>query len=363
MIKWITDSVRYFIDYKHRLIVFGRGGIPNYAPSYNLTEGAPWKYEYFTEVIITGGIDYIGAYTFSGNLSIEKIRISKTVEDIHPRAFRKEDLSKIVISRPAFSEAKLKMTEAGIYRTLTDELLIGRNQRHVKIPEGTKLIGIEAFAECQDLITVECPDSLEIICVGAFENCRNLREIYRIPEKAKIGKRVLKGTSKVSCFYEKNFPKNRIEDADAICVMTDYGSAKLKDGVFIFYASGNERNIDPTELYRCRDLIDLKGGDRFIIGLRSNGEVVLADLDTPEDPVEMYLRYGSIERLEGWQNIRQIEADGEIVAGRSSDGKVFSNIAEDENEPLPGMNEIISVKIKSGMIWGMKENGECILYV
>ena len=189
-----------------------------------------------------------------------------------------------------------------------------------------------------------------------------MKAIYRIPENTRFGKRALKGTSGVRCYYGNGYPQNSLEAADYICAMTDYGCAQLKDGQVAFYASEGAINIDPTDLYSCHDLIDIKGGERFIIGLRKNGKVVLADLDTPEDPVEIGRKYGAYERLEGWENIRQIEADGNIAAGRDADGNIFSTSAEDENSPLPGMTGMIGVKIKNGKIKGMREDGKCVLY-
>ncbi len=360
MVKWLNKNVCYFIDFLHRLNIWGQGSIPNFAPA--SSRKVPWEEEYFTEVIIGSGIDYIGAYAFAKNSEIKKIRISTTLKEIHPKAFGKFDLFKVIIGGPLNPDGVLKMTAAGIYQTETKELQVGRNQKHIKLPEGTRYIGIGAFADCDNLETVECPDSLETICVGAFENCRNLKAIYRIPEKTQFGKRALKRTNGVRCYWGNHYPQNRVEDTDYICAMTDYGHAKLKDGQIVFYASKNPENIDPTALYGHKDLIDIKEGERFIIGLRSNGKVVLADLDTPEDPVEIYQRYGGYERLEGWADIRQIEADGNIAVGRSGDGTVFSTIAEDENKPLPGMTEMIGVKIKNGKIKGMREDGTCILY-
>jgi len=360
MVKWLNKNVCYFVDFLHRLNIWGKGSIPNFAPA--SSKKVPWEEEDFTEVIIGSGIDYIGAYAFAKNSSIRKIRVSTTVKEIHPKAFGKFDLYKVIIGGPLNPDGVLKMTAAGIYHTETKELQVGRNQNHIKLPEGTRYIGIGAFADCEKLETLECPDSLDTICVGAFENCKNLKAIYSIPKNTAFGKRALKGTSSVICYFSNQYPRNGAEDANYICAMTDYGNAKLKDGQLVFYASDNETNIDPTELYSCNDLIDIKAGERFIIGLRKNGKVVLADMDTPEDPVEIYHRYGGYERLEGWISIRQIESDGNIAVGRSTDGTVFSTMADDENQPLPGMTGMIGIKVENGKIKGMREDGKCILY-
>lgn len=360
MIKWLNRNICYFVDFSYRLHIWGRGSIPNFDPV--VFDRAPWEEEYFTEVIIGSGIDYIGAFAFYENSFIKRIRISSTVKDIHPKAFGKFDLYDVIIGGLINSGGVLKMTAAGIYQKETKELLIGRNQKHIKLPEDTRYIGVEAFADCENLETVECPDSLQTICVGAFENCKNLKAIYRVPEKTQFERRALKGTSGVRCYYRNQYPRNRMEDAEYICVMTDYGHAKLKNGQIVFYASDNLENIDPTVLYSHSDFVDMKGGEEFILGLRRNGKVVWADMDTPEDPFAVYRKYGGYERLEGWENIREIETDGNIAAGRCADGTVFSTIAEDENIPLPGMTGIIGIKVKNGKIQGMTEDGKCILY-
>ena len=164
MVKWLNKNICYFVDCLYRLTIWGQGSIPNFAPMSSKT--APWDEEYFTEVIVGSGIDYIGVYAFAENSNIKKIRISPTVKEIHPKAFGKFDLYRVIIGGPVNPDGVLKMTAAGIYQKKTNVLLLGRDQKHIKLPEDTKYIGIGAFADCENLETVECPDSLETICVG-----------------------------------------------------------------------------------------------------------------------------------------------------------------------------------------------------
>lgn len=253
-----------------------------------------------------------------------------------------------------------ELTESGLYRKSTKELLIGRDRKHVKIREGTLMIGKFAFSRCRNVETIECPNSLEIIGISAFEDCKSLKAIYRIPGSANIGKAALRGTSGVRLYFDGNVPTSAFREKDYIGVMTAYGNAHLKNGEFCFFASPDEVNIDPTLLYRCKDLIDIKAGDDFIIGLRSNGEVVYADVHAPRDAIVMLRKYGTIERLSGWKNIRQIAASGKIAVGRCEDGTVFSNNGFHESDPLPDIDGIIYVDVVNGVVRGLKENGECV---
>ena len=162
---------------------------------------------------------------------------------------------------------------------------------------------------------------------------------------------------------------------------TDHGRAFLMNGEFVFFANELKRNIDPTRFYRCKDLIDIKGGRDFIIGLRSNGEVIFESLNTFSAIFDCYHEsvgyeeHSSYERLKGWKNITQILVAGKMAAGLSNDGKVFCLNSKEENQPLPDLSGIISLEIKDGKIYGLKEDWtmvpidgkensdeECVLY-
>lgn len=368
MIKRLKKDVYYLIDFRHRLLIFGRGGIPDYAPVTDLKKKPPWAGMYYKEVIIKRGITHIGAYAFYGNDFMKRIKIAETVRDIHPTSLMNIHLDSVIIEKKTENEHRMEVTDSGLYDNYENELICARDEVHVKIREGTETIHPFAFAFHQNTEIVECPASLQRIGVSAFEGCKNLKEICRVPAEAVLGKKALKETSGVRIYFDKNVPKRRVDEIYPKAVVTEHGRGLLVNGEFRFFASENVVNIDPTKFYRCRDLIDIKGGKDFMIGLRANGKVIYADTNAETDIFDLYRepfrfeQYSSFERLKGWKNIRQIDADGEIAAGLCEDGTVYCTNTENENEPIKNMKEIVFVQVKNGRIQGVRADGECILH-
>lgn len=357
LFKSITKTVFWKIDGKKRLILFGHGGIPGYAPGSEYFSQPPWK-----------------------GLEFEQVVIGKGITDIHPTALLGIDLDDVILEKEGRRGDGLEITEAGLYNHFKKELLIGRDQKRVKIPEGTVDINPFAFAFHQKVKEIECPSSLERMGVSAFECCKNLKYIYRIPAEAVIGVRALKGTSGVKVYYDKN-PARKIHEMHPKTALTNYGRGFLMNGEFIFFESKNEKNIDPTKFYRCRDLINLKGGEDFLIGLRANGEVIYEKVNPFSGVFDYYggpfrfEQHSSFDRLRGWKNIKEIAVAGNTAAGLCEDGTVFCTEAEDENQPLEGITDGIALEVKDGRIyvvcqdWSMvriageeKEDEESLLY-
>lgn len=59
--------------------------------------------------------------------------------------------------------------------------------RHVKIGEGLRVIGRDAFRRCSTLETIELPKSLMSIEINAFAECTELRAVYGTENVQKIG--------------------------------------------------------------------------------------------------------------------------------------------------------------------------------
>lgn len=70
--------------------------------------------------------------------------------------------------------------------------------KEVVISEGVINIGAGSFCDCENLVSVILPKSLEVICEGAFISCSSLKEIT-IPKNVKlIGKYAFKGCSELN---------------------------------------------------------------------------------------------------------------------------------------------------------------------
>lgn len=335
----ITDTTFWRTDRKRRLILFGHGGIPGFAPAFGYCMEVPWKGKEFHTVVIGKGIS-----------------------DVHPTALLGVDLDHVVLENEGRRGDGLVITEAGLYNHYKKELLIGRDKKKVKIAEGTVDINPFAFAFHHKLKEVECPSSLLRIGVSAFEGCKKLKYIYRIPSEAIIGRRALKDTSGVRIYFDKNPVQRTIYECYPKTAVTEHGRGFLMNGEFIFFAAENQINIDPTKFYRCKDLMDIKGGKSFLLGLRTNGEVLYETIGTPSDVSDFYhapfrfLQESSFDRLKGWKDIREIKTLGDIAVGLSEDGLVYCTESENVNEPLKNISDIIGIEVIDQGIYGVKSD-------
>jgi len=352
----VADGVYYRIDRNYCLHVFGKGDIPDYV--LHRKRVPPWEKKLYSSVFVERGIRYIGAFAFFGNPFIKNVRIADTVEDIHPTSLLGVDLDMVTFSGRKWKD-RIRMYESGLYDMKVRKLWIARDVKNVKINEGTAAIGAFAFAFHKNTETVVCPKSLNAIGISAFRGCESLREIYRLPDNAKIGLRAFDGTSQLKIYRDASVPKKfRREGREGrkIPAITQHGSGYLRDGMFWFVSDKDNDNIDPTKLYRCKDLIDIKAGKDFILGLRSNGKVVYARL---HEPTGMYSEYRSpfkyeehsgFERLERWEKVCKIEARDTMAAGLREDGLVYCTETADENVPVKNLENIEAIQIGERLI-------------
>ena len=69
-----------------------------------------------------------------------------------------------------------------------------------RIPDGVRVIGDEAFMNCENLMTITIPESVEVIGASAFEYCKSLKSIF-IPKNVKEIKNCAFG----SCYQLQKF--------------------------------------------------------------------------------------------------------------------------------------------------------------
>ncbi len=402
IVKRISKNVYYFIDCFNRLIVFGKGNIPSYLPkepqeiemyddSYlqrcYTHHYAPWSKDYITEVIICKGIKIIGAYAFSGMSSIHKVRIAGTVEFVGKGCFKECSLiSEIILENDTIEihptallgvgvevlkfkkrdPGKLLFVESGLYNVEREELLIGADRDIVVIENRTEVINPYAFANHNKVKKIVCPDSLQTICKSAFEDCKALRKIENIPKDCVIGKHALRGTDQVVVSYQDEYIGKIKEERPKVAI-TEHGSLHLQNGKVKFYESEKDSNIDPTIFYGVDDLIDIKGGSDFIIGLRANGDVVYADDIRYENIFDEFTDSFSIDDYTGlgkchkWKKVCQITAGSEVAAGLREDGTVYCTAAKNVNVTMEFLNDIVYIELtQNDQLYAVKENGEIV---
>ncbi|NSJ28346.1 leucine-rich repeat domain-containing protein [Blautia glucerasea] len=101
----------------------------------------------------------------------------------HPHPLVNSVLQNIMVApdNPVFTSVN------GVLYTKDKSMLLicPPKKKNLVVAEETKVIGIDAFSGCEELVSVSLPDGLEKICMDGFSDCTNLKEI-EIPENTKL---------------------------------------------------------------------------------------------------------------------------------------------------------------------------------
>ena len=120
----------------------------------------------------------------------EVVEIPSEVVEIKPLIFR---------NHPEIRLIDLSKTQ--VTNLLTKTFFECKNVYEIKLPNTLKVIGYQAFSNCQSLEELELPEGLESIMPGAFEECSSLISI-RVPSSINIIEmNVFKNCSKLERIY------------------------------------------------------------------------------------------------------------------------------------------------------------------
>lgn len=188
---------------------------------YKIFKGAFSK-SFVTEVVISGGVNEIGASAFSGCASLERVTIPNSVS---------------AIGTSAFSGCT--------------------SLESVTIPNSVSAIGESAFSDCTSIESISIPSSVISIGENAFKNCYQLEDVY-ITSLADWCAIAFDGYQANPLFYAENLYLNGalvkdlvIDDSVteisdyAFCNYTQLNSVSLGDGVVRI---GTEAFYDCTSL-------------------------------------------------------------------------------------------------------------------
>lgn len=169
-----------------------------------------------TEVVIPNNVIIIGADAFEGCVSIKKIVIPSSVEEIESRTLKETNTLGNKETASALCECKrleivefldgVRMVPKSAFSGLTNEISIiypntiieiGRGafskrskMTSIRIPDSVQIIRSFAFSCCSDLMEISLSDNIEVIEENAFACCYSLKDIV-IPKNVK---RIEKGT-------------------------------------------------------------------------------------------------------------------------------------------------------------------------
>lgn len=159
------------------LIISGNGEMPDFS----ITELPPWYdlKDFITHVVIGEGVTHIGADSFI-DLYIASASISATVATIGSNAFANcQNMTSISVNtnNMDFVDVAGVLFNKGI--TALVVYPAGKSGEYI-IPESVKIIGISAFYNCKKLTSVTIPASVTSIGNSAFAYCDNLSVVVNL---------------------------------------------------------------------------------------------------------------------------------------------------------------------------------------
>ncbi|MDD3369256.1 MAG: leucine-rich repeat protein [Lachnospiraceae bacterium] len=137
-----------------------------------------------TDVSIPDSVTFIGYGAFYHCDNLSNVEIPESVIEIEPNAFEK---TKWLSDWMTQGEDDFLIVGDGIL------LSYSGNDGVISVPDGVKTIGASVFAGHSGLTSVTLPDSVEVVCEAAFENCNNLQVINGGQNVSKIKDRAFAG--------------------------------------------------------------------------------------------------------------------------------------------------------------------------
>lgn len=186
MMKISNSLKRILVDYRDLL----ESGDIN--TIYNKIAAAPRLCGELTTLLLDSNVniwEYFGESipkcAFSG-MSIDNIEIPSGIKNIGVGAFYEcENLVSVNVGK-------------GVKRIGEDAFYRCGSLKHVYIPDGVLSIGPSAFRSCKQLVDIELPDSVKIISHDLFTVCNNLTNV-KLGNKVKvIEKDAFQGCSKLA---------------------------------------------------------------------------------------------------------------------------------------------------------------------
>lgn len=140
------------------------------------------------EIVFHEGIISLGDYALTYCSALERIHIPATLETLGLLVFGGYDaLQEIVVAE---GNANFKSVNGSLFSRDGSQLIkyaAGQTVASYRVPDGTVIIGREAFRNAKHLTEVVLPDSVEEIDHLGFLHCENLRSIHLGNGLKKIG--------------------------------------------------------------------------------------------------------------------------------------------------------------------------------
>ncbi len=247
--------------------------IPSEIEGYPVTEIGGSAFEGcdgITSIEIPDSVTTIGAYAFFGCDSLTSIGIPDSVTTIGNGAFSGcysllsieiPDRVKTIGEGPfsvCYSLTSINVAEENEYYCDIDGVVYTKDKKTIicypgglngsyRIPDSVEIIGIQAFAQCDSLTSIEIPDSVETIGEGAFFGCDSLTSIGIPDSVTTIGERA----------FSICYSLTSVEIGDSVTTIGN-GAFEGCDSLTSIEIPDSVRTIGNTAFYGCRSLTSVE---------------------------------------------------------------------------------------------------------
>lgn len=176
------------------------------------------------EVTLPDSVSNIFRECFVRTRGLHVISLPGSVAGIGPFCFSgKSDLRLFNVSK----ENQRYQSPDGILVDVVDGVLIrcppSYESPEVKVPDGVRTIGAQAFSYCGNLSSIHTGESTKEICAWAFSHCRNLKKVYISASVERIA---------CDCFYDCGELEISVSESNQ-CYMAINGSLYTRSGVLV----------------------------------------------------------------------------------------------------------------------------------
>lgn len=292
-------------------------------------------------VTLPQGMEQLWRWSFQNCTNLKGIRIPASMRRINTTAFWGANLNALHCAGSQFMVENDCLYHWGWYGRIL--LTAAQTAEEIVVKDGTTIIADHSFYKHPILRRVTCPPSLYLVDKNAFFGCEQLERIVLKGRRPQFEKGALSHCGRLNLTSgEKNVPTIRGKKLAA----TRNSYASLIDGEFKFHTCGERSEwVETSQQFSYDDLVDIKGGFNFIIGLRACGEVT-----------------GNFPGIEKWRSVAAIAAAEGRVAGLTTDGAILheqKNCFEQNRITVPS-GKFRSVDVYFDGLWAVSEDGDVI---
>ena len=175
------SNLAWTLDDEGTLRIDGKGKMKDYYDDHNCVSLSPWLNlcSSIKSLVIGNGVTSICDAAFYGCNRLTSVTIPSSITSIGDVAFGRCSNLKSAYITDLAAWCKIEFVNGSNPLGNGRDLYInGEKATNIEIPKGVTRIGDHAFSGYDSLMTVTVPESVKSVGSCAFEDCKNLKDVY-----------------------------------------------------------------------------------------------------------------------------------------------------------------------------------------